>query len=648
MSLPQPNFPPDPAAQPSVQPMGTHQLAPTNIVQYPIVQQVAPMPQMPTPDEQGIALRNIISIEDVIRYVKRYWKLSAMVAAVTSVLMLTLLVGRTPLYESATHLEVQIDRAGPGMINTVSPLENSATFIVNNHQLRLQTGKYHDYVYSNVDPDDKTDFLENRGFDPPIVAKAIGGFKSAISGSINFVKSLVSSDGEPGDPTEAERKAFVEKLNLAIKIDLIKESHSLRIAAKGPNRELVAKLANQYASLYVDYLSHEERTAAESAFDFLSQQEERYRELTQASTQELNKFRLEHEILGNGDASDPMHEQLKLIYAARGNERIALTQAETVLLQVERLRENGQSLINIQEIERNPSVQELKKAYDARQQDYSAQLALLGGESHIKVREARSRAEAAQQQLLIEIDRTAEGFANIKAASKQKLESLDEQLRAVEREVVDQGEKGIQLANLVARAESDKKTYEQILAKQNEARFEMEKFLSPDVKVIDNAVVPKEPYRPNKPLSVIMAGFVFCAMFVGLPLGLGLGNDMTRRFGVRLPFLHRNLPAELGVVPMVAGSSTMHMLADAFSPGATREALFKLAKNLDRRARPGGGGRTILVTSAEENEGKSFVAAAMGGAYCSQGRRTLVIDCNLHSPSMNIWFPQFKWASQPS
>ncbi|MEM7013174.1 MAG: hypothetical protein AAF585_17010, partial [Verrucomicrobiota bacterium] len=124
-----------------------------------------------------------------------------------------------------------------------------------------------------------------------------------------------------------------------------------------------------------------------------------------------------------------------------------------------------------------------------------------------------------------------------------------------------------------------------------------------------------------------------------LPLTLGLGNDMSRRFGVRVPFLHRNLPDELGQVPLVPSSSTVHMLADAFSPGSTREALFKLAKNLEKKSRVNGTGRVILVTSAEENEGKSFVAAALGGAYCSQGRRTLIIDCNLHSPTMNTWFP---------
>lgn len=516
-------------------------------------------------------------------------------------------------------------------------MENSSTFLVNDHNVGLQTRKYQEYFYSKVDPADKLDLLENRGFKKPIVAQGIALVKNGVGSAKTWITSLFSSEEEAGDRAAWEREAFLKLINDSIKIDLMKESHVIRIGSKGPNRDLAASLANQYAKLYSEYLSEEERNAARTAYEFLSEQEERYRTLSQTSTQELNRFRLEHEILDDSQLQDPINEQVKLIYAARANERIALTQAETVVRQVEKVREAGQSLLTIQAIALTPSVQELTKAVGEQQREYDAQRALLG-DSHMKVREAAHRANAANQQLRTEIERTVEEFANRRLAADQKILSLNEQLRQVEVEVVERGGKGIELANLAARAQSDKKTYEQILAKKNEARVEMESGHTSQVRVIGKAVAADKPFRPNKPLSAIMSGFVFMATFIGLPLALGLSNDMTRRFGIRVPFVHRNLPTELGSAPLVPGSTTMHMLAEAFSPGSAREALFKLAKNLDKHAKTSGR-RMVLVTSAAENEGKSFVAAALGGAFCSQGRRTLIIDCNLHSPSMNLWFP---------
>ncbi|MFT5465415.1 MAG: succinoglycan biosynthesis transport protein ExoP [Verrucomicrobiales bacterium] len=621
-----------------------HQLAHVSPAQAPVSQYplAVPMPQVAAPQgpEKGTT-RSIISVEDIIRYLKRYWKISAIVSGITSLLLCLLLIGRTPLFESETLLQVKIGGISLAPGQAAAPLENSATFIVNNHNIRLNSRKYQEFFYAKVESEDKKDFLEDRGFSKPIVAKGIGWVKDGILWVKNSVASLFGGDDEDsGDPAIAERDAFLKKLGLSVKVDLMKESHVLRISFKTPNRRLAAAFANQYALMYPDYLAEEQRGAARDAFEFLSDQELRYRELSQASTQALNQFRLKNEILDDGQDADPMKEQLKLIYSARANERIALTQSESVLLQVARLCESQQDLLNIREIDRSPNVVESKTAFSLRQQEYAAQSSL-HGESHTAVREAKGRADAAYGLLQDEIERAVQAFANQKAAAKEKLAAFDDQLRQVEVEVVQQGEKGIELANLVAREQSDQKTYQEILAKLNESRIQMEIFITPDVEVVDKAVEAEKPFRPNKPLSVIMSSFVFAFLFVGIPVAFGLGNDITRRFGIRIPFFHRNLPVELGRVPLVAGSSTMNMLADAFSPGATREALFKLARNVDQKSRAasGGAGRVILVTSAVENEGKSFVTAALAGAYCSQGRRTLIIDCNLRSPSMNIWFP---------
>lgn len=95
MSVPHQPTPPVTTALSHPHSYGNHQLAPVSAVQYPLA---APLPQpSPAAFQDGMALRNIISIEDVIRYLKRYWKLSATVGGVISTTLLILLIGRTPL-----------------------------------------------------------------------------------------------------------------------------------------------------------------------------------------------------------------------------------------------------------------------------------------------------------------------------------------------------------------------------------------------------------------------------------------------------------------------------------------------------------------------------------------------------------------------
>ncbi|MEM7013139.1 MAG: hypothetical protein AAF585_16830, partial [Verrucomicrobiota bacterium] len=367
MSYPQPSSSHDPNQLSAPQQHATHELAPVNVVQHPLTPQIIAMPQPAAAEEEGFALRNIISIEDVIRYIRRYWKLSAMVAGVCSALLCVLMIGRTPLFESATHMEVQIDPNGPMLVNPTAPLENSAPHLVNNHMLKLQTEKFHTYVFDNLDKELRLDLVENRGFKKPPVAKAISFVKDGISSAQEFFKGLISNEEEGGgDPTEWERKQFIKKYSSALKVDLVKESHVIRISFKGPNRSLCATLANETAELYRGFLAYEERATARAGFELLNTQLDTYRELFEKSRLEYNKFRVDNEVLGDGSAGDPILQQLTPLYEAKVKERLNFTLAELILEEADALRKIGRSPLQILAIDRDPSIQELKKEFNTR------------------------------------------------------------------------------------------------------------------------------------------------------------------------------------------------------------------------------------------------------------------------------------------
>jgi Mrp family chromosome partitioning ATPase len=77
------------------------------------------------------------------------------------------------------------------------------------------------------------------------------------------------------------------------------------------------------------------------------------------------------------------------------------------------------------------------------------------------------------------------------------------------------------------------------------------------------------------------------------------------------------------------------LLRDDTRPGA--EALRILRANV-RLAQPGARCRTLVVTSAADGEGKSFIACNLALAFAQANERVLLVDANLRSPSVQQAF----------
>lgn len=100
----------------------------------------------------------------------------------------------------------------------------------------------------------------------------------------------------------------------------------------------------------------------------------------------------------------------------------------------------------------------------------------------------------------------------------------------------------------------------------------------------------------------------------------------------------------LARLPWVSGSTPEAMLGELLKPepvGAST-ALHQLTSTLELQAsttnRTSAG--VLLITSAESGEGKTLVSAALAAAFCHQGRRVFMMECNPSSPTLHQWFPR--------
>ncbi len=146
------------------------------------------------------------------------------------------------------------------------------------------------------------------------------------------------------------------------------------------------------------------------------------------------------------------------------------------------------------------------------------------------------------------------------------------------------------------------------------------------ITVASHAIAPSRPYRDRRALLTAMA------LVGSLLLGVGVGylraitDQKIREVGdveqtVRVPFL--------GALPPLPDSSN---LLGEWDPVTTENVRMVRTALLQRLT--GSGKRVILITSSSSRAGKSTVAILLCKSLGQLGKRTLLVEADLHQPSL--------------
>lgn len=157
----------------------------------------------------------------------------------------------------------------------------------------------------------------------------------------------------------------------------------------------------------------------------------------------------------------------------------------------------------------------------------------------------------------------------------------------------------------------------------------------PDSRLISRAIAPQTPSTPQPLLVLTLAalgGLVLgvASAFVRETFVGGITTDAQLARITRKP--------GLGDVPLQSynrGRSVSTLMLEApLSPFA--EAIRRVRAGIELRAKgAGNAARVIMVTSSIVDEGKTALSLSLAQAYAAAGNKTLVIDCDLHHPSIH-------------
>ncbi len=180
------------------------------------------------------------------------------------------------------------------------------------------------------------------------------------------------------------------------------------------------------------------------------------------------------------------------------------------------------------------------------------------------------------------------------------------------------------------------KTYATLLDQYDQARLK-EIMRANIISVVEPAVLPSSPSKPNKTMNIAL-GFI-----AGLAGGVGL-TFLFENLGTRL-YTSKQIEAVaelniIGRIPTIQRKwlSRSKKPDDHFINAPFKEAFRRLQVNIslqDQKNLDGNPLKTLLITSSLPGEGKSTIAANLAVAIARSGKKVIVVDCDLHLPKQH-------------
>ena len=235
-------------------------------------------------------------------------------------------------------------------------------------------------------------------------------------------------------------------------------------------------------------------------------------------------------------------------------------------------------------------------------------------------------------------------------ASRERELLLQRALNQQKNEAASMADKMVQYNILKREAEANKQLYDGLLQKLKEAGITAG-LRSSNIRVIDPALVPTSPSRPNKSRNILLA------VLVGLVGGMGLALireylDNTVKNPEDVESLSR-LPS-LAVVPAFAspqgngagrfqkllrrsrnGTEERVALLAHSDPQSQISEAFRALRTALLLSQPDRPPQIVLVTSALPHEGKTTATVNIGVTLAQLGDNTLLVDADLRKPGIS-------------
>ena len=454
---------------------------------------------------------------------------------------------------------------------------------------------------------------------------------------------VVNANGLRNDASFAPGKGIapaadadlINSLKDKIVAELRRGTRLIDVKASDTNPERARRLAESIVKEYIAGSGEESIAAARNMAETLRSEAKRLASQIEDSSQALQTYREQHRDIPLEKDENIVAEKLKQLSTELTNAQNRRAKLEAARQQVAALGPNADvsTILQIQGIAENESIGALKTDLATREAEF-ARVKERYGPKHPTYIQVEADIVNLRAQLL----QAARKAATALAADVQHAEALERQLKS---EVQAQTDASLRLAKvttpyrvLATQVDNDRKLYESVLERLKQA--EVASAAAPfAISISDNPVAASKPSKPDKKLVLGLA--VFAGGLIGGGL-IGARALFSARF-MSVEEAERTLrvPALASTPKLGTDSLGRSLLGDARVGEGCAESFRALRAALTFVGK-GASAKSLLFTSPSSGEGTSFVAMNYAVSLAHQGYRTLLIDGNLHSPSLDAVF----------
>lgn len=517
----------------------------------------------------------------------RKWVLIT-VLVVTLTATVVWLQQQTPVYRASTRIKVDYEGIRLLNIQTVSPNESQDWQQLNTIQHLLQSRALATDVVEKMNLRENKDFL----------------------------------DGAPPE-------AAVGVLQRSLRASLVRESRLMDIVVEHPKPAITALVANGVAETFIQQNIDRKVNDATEAVKRLRKEANEFQANVRKSEEALQAFREANNGISLEERQHIIVNKLNELNTAVTNASTARLQAEVIWKDVEAALKDNEKLSAIPAISNESQVVALRQKL-ADKRGAIATLSQKYKDAHPAMAQARAELQELTQSLATARQEAAQAlhsnYLNLKANEVGLRAAVQEQ----DHQALDLYRKLVDYNDLKRNADADQKLYESILGRIREAGA-TERLQTNDVHIVDLAVVPGGPFKPQK-TRLLLVGAVF-GLFLGILLSLlaDYYDDKIKTHEDIEQFLRLPL---LACVPHISGNNAVHRNREVETqPKSIAAEAFRNLRATISLGTLSGKAKILLVTSAGPGEGKSLVASNLGTVLANNNLRTLIIDADLRRPT---------------